>query len=99
MLILVIVGAESGQADLLKFIHQNFIADERGVIVNLLKFICVNADRITCVFLTSTHQHRTLLYSSHFSCERKDYIGNISWFLSKIIVGYYFIKQFFPTCC
>jgi hypothetical protein len=42
VLILLIVGTESGQADLMKFIQQNFITDERGVIVNLLKFICVN---------------------------------------------------------
>lgn len=77
VLVLLIVGMESGQANLLKFIHQNFITDERGIIVNLFKFICVNADQTKCVFFPLLIWSELLLYSSHFPYKRKDYIGSI----------------------
>ena len=68
---------ESWEANLLKFIHQNFITDERGIIVNLLKFICVNADQTKCVFFPLPICSELVLYSSHFPYKRKGYIGSI----------------------
>lgn len=63
VLILLTVRIESGQANLLKFIYQNFITDERGIIVDLLKFICVNADQTKCMFLPVPICSELLLYS------------------------------------
>jgi hypothetical protein len=77
VLIFLTVGMESGQANLLKFIYQNFIIDERCIIVNLLKFICVNADQIKCMFFPIPICSELLLYSSHFPYKRKEYIGSI----------------------
>jgi hypothetical protein len=77
VLILLIVGMESGQANLLKFIHQNFITDERGITVNLLEFICVSADQTKYMLFPLPICSELLLYSSHFPCKRKDYTGSI----------------------
>jgi hypothetical protein len=68
---------ESGQAKLLKFIHQNFITDERGIIVHLLKFICVNADHTKSMFFPLPICSELVLYFSHFPYKRKDCIGGV----------------------
>jgi hypothetical protein len=76
VLILLIVGMESGQANLLKFIYQNFITDARDI-MNPLKFICINADQTKCMFFPLPICSELLPYSSHFPYKTKDYIGSI----------------------